>query len=247
MIMNYSKYLKESVEQEFKIGDTVFINGEVDDEEFDNASDVIGDISKDRVTTNMNENGRCKPYTYTGIVYHCVEHDWWVSPYNLKKTDHISKREFSERDPYGEEHWEVEEEVTEAKKADTKLVTLTGQDFMGNNDQNISYLMQHNMTPENRKIIEDLINRNAAGKKVLFINRKYNEQGREINQRKERIIKGAYWKENPDKPNLWRRWELYLIGTKKDYLVNTSREMGYYTDVFRQISDLDPYGEELWD
>lgn len=244
MIMKYSKYLKESLDTEFKIGDKVFINGTVDDEGFDDVPDTIGDISNDRLTTNMNENGECEMYSYKGIVYYCVERDWWVSPFNLKKVEY--KREVSERDPYGEENWETEEEITEAKKHDVKLVTLTGEDFLGNNSQNISYLMQHNMTPDNRDKIEELINRNAAGKKVLFINRKYRDGGTQ-NLRKERIIKGAYWKENPDQVNLWRRWELYLIGTKKDYLVNTSREMGYYTDVARTISPIDPYGEEIWD
>ena len=62
MIKDYFTYIKESVDEpEFKIGDMVIVNGEIDENFFTNEKDFIIDIAKDYVTTNMDKDGECAP------------------------------------------------------------------------------------------------------------------------------------------------------------------------------------------
>jgi hypothetical protein len=232
MIKEYLKFINDSVEEKFQRGDKVWLRGTVDGSLFHDHNGTITDISVDQVRTNMNENGMCEEYTYKGICYYIFEADWWVSPFNLKLIEERIKQKFTPEDPYGEEIWEQ----NEAKKDEDKtLVAMDGNTIRLFN-YSINYLLRSN--DGNRMIVADMINRNIkGGKKVQFYNQKEDK-----NLKKVRIATGVYWKENQDNV-----WNLMLIGTKKDYCVNKNKSIGYYTDVVRTISPLDPYGEEIWD
>lgn len=241
MIKDYFTYIKESVEEEkFKIGDLVIINGIVDDTGFDNQPDTIDDISEDRVDTNMDKNGQCDMYPYKGITYHMAEAQWWVSPYNLKKGNY--KRVFSKEDPYGEENWDKETNEAKKVKGEEILMPLMGNEFQLGVNHSIRDIMGGRMNEIGRNVVIDLLGK-TRGKKVWFVNTKLGK-----NLKKERISEGFYWME--DRENGWLGWSLMMIGTKKDYFVNVTRQIGYYTEgekYKRTISPLDPYGEEVWD
>lgn len=245
----YFNFINESNDNDdFKIGDSVYVHGTVDDKQFIGSKDIIQDISaRSVITTNRNEKGKCADYRYTGKIYLLRSSNWWVSPYNLSKKEIELKRNYSDIDPYGEE--EVEEEITEAKKLKGEYVSLVKT---GQNEGSIYYYMRCNVDDEiNRNNVIDLINDNIS-KKLVFTNKKDTTPR---NIKKERVINGAYWKKNSnlhDRQHLlprrtYEKWELYLIGTKKDYKVNILRDIGYYREYRRTISPMDPYGEEIWD
>jgi len=140
----------------------------------------------------------------------------------------IGERVYTADDPYGEEVWEAK------KSTDVELRGIDGKEPTDSNHC-VSVLMDQTMNEEKRQHIIDLINWNCIGKKLLFINDKNGQ-----NIKKERYIKGAYWKENHNN-NVWARWELYVIGRDKDYHVNIGwgRVIGYYEEKGKIIQPKD--------
>lgn len=141
-------------------------------------------------------------------------------------------------DPYNEEDWGYEEikdkimikykdfinEVARSRELDKfKFVDL--------------HPMINDHTMDTRRSFIDYINKNVLGKMILFYNQKDNK-----NIKKERICNGAYWDQDAN-----GNWQLFIIGTKKDYAVNLLRPIGYYVEWTPSKNlELDPYGEEDW-
>ena len=232
MIKDYLTYIKESVTEEFKIGDEVFVNGDVDGKNFHGDTDFISDIGKIMVYTNMNEKGKCPSYSYIGKSFYLSKSHWWVSPFNLNRAPN-RERIITANDPYGEE---IQESVNEAVKKDRgdlysidkvlRAVPLSINDLMGHRD-----------TEDKRNLILNYLNR-LKGKKIVFYNHK---EGRNI--KKERIMDDAHWARVPGD------YVLLITGTKKDYVVNRGLPIGFYMEggPKRNICPLDPYGEEDWE
>jgi len=151
----------------------------------------------------------------------------------------IKKIEKPDLDPYGEEDWGYE--IDEAKKSENlKLLNFRGMEDLF--QSSIIDIMGGYMRDNEREMVINLINRNVKGKKVVFYNTRDGK-----NTKKERICIGAFWMDNGEEiRDLFQRWDLYLVGTKKDYLVDKRRPIGYYDEQeIKPIilnAELDPYG-----
>lgn len=154
---------------------------------------------------------------------------------DLKKYKRIRKPEI---DPYDEEDWGYSVQETK-KNENLKILNLRGID--DSFQTSILNLITFPKIERERDLIINLINRNVKGKKVLFYNIRDGK-----NTKKERICLGGYWGYD----EYLNQWNFYIVGTKKDYLVDIRRPIGYYAEqeVKTEIlnAELDPYGEEDW-
>jgi len=91
-ISNYIDFIKESFDDDgwysFEVGDTVIVNGIVDDRGFKNVkARILGKYLYGEDTTNMGANGEVKAYHYYGTTYSIQpfgDTSWWCPKYNLK-------------------------------------------------------------------------------------------------------------------------------------------------------------------
>ena len=97
MIKEFSTYIKEGFDADgwhsFEIGDSVIVNGIVDDKSFVNTTGVVKAIEPaGNDQTNMGPDGEVESYRYKGTTY-CVKYNnrdigredtWWCPKYNLK-------------------------------------------------------------------------------------------------------------------------------------------------------------------
>jgi len=142
--------------------------------------------------------------------------------------------------------------INEAKKDEEHIYfSLDGRK---NENRCIAYMMEYNYSENRRNNIIQLI-KSLVPKKIKFNNRKTNIRGEYTRSiEKERIIVDAYWvaNNNSDMEKFVEKynkdWKLYLVGTKKDYLVDLDVKIGYYEkkEIKRVYSIVDPYGEEDW-
>jgi len=108
MINNFLTYIKESNDDNFRIGDKVILMGKVDNRNIDGVG-TIGDINNhDSVYTNMRNGKIVDLYKCDGPIYYIKEIEWWVSKHNIDNKN-IKKIERPDIDPYGEEDWGYEE------------------------------------------------------------------------------------------------------------------------------------------
>jgi len=106
MISNFSTYIKENIDDDFKIGDKVVLRGNADERELDGLIGTIDNITYDSdVHTNIFNGEIVAFYRYFGKLYYIEEINWWVSPHNMRKIKDFKKIENPEIDPYGEEDW----------------------------------------------------------------------------------------------------------------------------------------------
>jgi len=103
--MKYLRYIYESSEEKFEIGDIVMLIGIVDNKNLDGIIGTILDVKNSAISTNMKDGNIVETYNYKGKIYFINKISWWVSPYNMKSMKNLKKIEKPDIDPYGEEDW----------------------------------------------------------------------------------------------------------------------------------------------
>lgn len=95
---NFKNYIKESIKEDFEDGEIVLVNGNVDEQEFnDDLCKIINKAPKSHHRTNVDKHGNVGDvYNYYGVSYLIVkmkdQFGWYVPVYNIKKIDNFDKK-----------------------------------------------------------------------------------------------------------------------------------------------------------